>query len=46
MKKCMDCGQIIDGLNTKGTRKNKYETRCGKCYLKWKRLERKKNGQS
>ena len=47
MKECADCGQIINGLNTKGTQKNnQYKSRCGSCYLKWKQTERKKNGQS
>jgi len=44
--KCRVCGISLNGRNTKGSwrEKNKYNSRCGKCYLKWKKEERERDG--
>lgn len=45
---CQDCGVSLDTHNHKGAWRTKHigRTRCGKCYLKWKRKEREKNGEA
>lgn len=51
MNKCSMCNTPITLLNTKGasmsegSKKTKIR-RCGKCYLKWKKQERMKYGES
>lgn len=51
MIKCTMCNIEINLINTKGCRTGnttmKSDTRkCGRCYLIWKREERRKNGQN
>jgi|11BtaG_2_1085332.scaffolds.fasta_scaffold29077_2 hypothetical protein len=45
---CQDCGVSLDTHNTKGAwrTKHKAQMRCGKCYLKWKKDERERNGKA
>ena len=50
MNRCTICNVSINSLNTKGvnvvgTSNNGTIKRCGKCYLKWKKEERRKNGK-
>ena len=41
---CATCGREINGYNTKGGRLK--IRKCGKCYLKWKKEERSRRGQT
>ena len=43
---CDDCGDLLTLMNTKGhLHRGLANIRCGKCYLKWKREERRKKGE-
>tara|TARA_R100000908_G_scaffold63592_1_gene45016 strand:- start:5949 stop:6104 length:156 start_codon:yes stop_codon:yes gene_type:complete len=50
MSRCTMCNVSINSVNTKGVgmgggSNSATIRRCGKCYLKWKKEERRKNGK-
>ena len=51
-EKCSVCGIEMTARNTvgrlyrKGTKRYNHKMKCGKCYLEWKRMERRKNGEA
>lgn len=42
---CSMCNGVINKLNTKGDRAYNKKAICGKCYLKWKKEQRRKNSE-
>ena len=42
---CVDCNEVINTRNSHSTGGYLSMPRCGKCYLKWKREERRRKGR-